>query len=123
MTAEPVDRTRGSASVAAARTATLAVFAMNGVAFASWMSRVPDVKDMLALTPGQLALLLLAISIGSLCGLPVAGKVAHRIGAANTVRLGGAVALPGMVLAGVAVEAHAVASDVARAGHDTLGLR
>ncbi|WNM24400.1 MFS transporter [Demequina capsici] len=107
MTSHPADLTRSPAAVAAARNATLLVFTVNGFAFASWMSRVPDVKDMLGLTPGQLSLLLLALSVGSLCGLPVAGRVAHRIGAANTVRLGGAVSLPGILLAGVAVEAHA----------------
>ncbi|WP_236685378.1 MFS transporter [Demequina salsinemoris] len=107
MTSQPADLTRSPGAVTAARNATLAVFTVNGFAFASWMSRVPDVKDMLGLTPGQLSLLLLALSIGSLCGLPVAGRIAHRIGAANTVRLGAIVSLPGVLLAGIAVEAHA----------------
>ncbi|WP_234996403.1 MFS transporter [Demequina sp. NBRC 110054] len=107
MTSQPADLTRSPGAVTAARNATLAVFTVNGFAFASWMSRVPDVKDMLDLTPGQLSLLLLALSIGSLVGLPVAGRIARRIGAANTVRLGGAVSMPGVLLAGIAVEAHA----------------
>ncbi len=107
MTEQPTDLTRSPRAVAAARNATLLVFTFNGFAFASWMSRVPDVKDKLDLTPGQLSLLLLALSVGSLAGLPTAGRIAHRIGAANTVRLGGLVSLPGIALAGVAVEAHA----------------
>lgn len=37
-------------TVTSARTGDLAVFAANGYAFASWMSRVPDVKEVLALT-------------------------------------------------------------------------
>ncbi len=107
MTTDSVDLTRDPARVRLARNATLAVFAVNGFAFASWMARVPDVKDMLDLTPGQLSLLLLAISVGSLCGLPVAGRIAARIGAANTVRLGMLLSMPGIALAGIAVEAHA----------------
>lgn len=93
-------------SVAGARTADLTVFAINGFALASWMARVPDVKQTLALSPGQLGIMLLAVSVGSLFGLPVAGRVAHRIGAANTVRLGATLALPGLALAAAAVAAH-----------------
>ena len=91
-------------STTPARTATLLVFAVNGFAFASWMARVPDVKQLLALTPGLLGLLLLSVSIGSLLGLPAAGRLAHHIGAANTVRLGAGVALPGTVCAAVAAQ-------------------
>jgi len=90
--------------VSPARDATLLVFGVNGFAFASWMSRVPDVKQLLQLTPGLLGLLLLAVSVGSLLGLPMAGRLAHRIGAANTVRLGMLVALPGIACAAVAVQ-------------------
>ncbi|MEA5116382.1 MAG: MFS transporter, partial [Propionicimonas sp.] len=92
--------------ISRARNADLLVFGVNGFGLASWMSRVPDVKDFLSLTPGQLAVLLLSVSVGSLVGLPMAGRVTRRIGAANTVRLGMVLALPGLVLAAVAVEAH-----------------
>jgi MFS family permease len=91
----------------AARNGDLAVFAVNGFAFASWMSRVPDVKQALALTPGTLSVLLLSVSVGSLLGLPVAGRIAHRIGARRTVRLGMAIEVPGLVLAALAVQASA----------------
>ncbi len=90
-----------------ARDGDLLVFGANGFVFASWMSRVPDVKQTLDITAGQLSLLLLAISIGSLCGLPLAGRIARRLGASATVRLGALVALPGIVLAAAAVELHA----------------
>ncbi len=96
--------TRASMS---ARNGDLVVFGANGFVFASWMSRVPDVKQQLDITAGQLSLLLLAISIGSLCGLPLAGRIAHRLGATATVRLGALLALPGIVLAALAVEVHA----------------
>lgn len=90
-----------------ARDGDLLVFGANGFIFASWMSRVPDVKQLLDLTAGQLSVLLLAISIGSLCGLPLAGRIARRLGASATVRLGALAALPGIVLAAAAVELHA----------------
>lgn len=86
-----------------ARNGDLAVFAVNGLLFASWMARLPDVKQLLGLTPGQLGLLLLSLSAGAVIGLPAAGRVAHRLGAARTVRLGATVAITGMVLAAVAI--------------------
>lgn len=107
MTTQPTDMTRTPRDLRAASIATLLVFGVNGFAFATWMSRVPDVREMLEISPGQLSLLLLAISAGSLCGLPTAGRVAHRIGAANTVRAGAVVSLAGLLVAGLAVEAHA----------------
>ena len=91
--------------VRAARNGNLVVFGANGFAFATWMSRVPDVKDVLALTPGNLSILLLAVSAGSVFGLPLAGRIASRIGAAATARLGMGLALPGIVFASVAVQA------------------
>ena len=48
-------------AIARARTGTLLVFAANGFAFASWMSREPDVKQFLGLTPIMLAVLLLSV--------------------------------------------------------------
>jgi MFS family permease len=80
------------------------VFAVNGFAVASWMSRIPDIKQTLHLTPGTLSLLLLAVSAGSLIGLPLAGRLAHRYGALSTVRLGLALAMPGEALAAIAVQ-------------------
>jgi MFS family permease len=90
--------------VARARNGDLVVFAVNGFALASWMSRIPDVKQTLHLTPGSLSLLLLAVSAGSLIGLPLAGRVAHKYGATFTVRLGLALAMPGEALAAIAVQ-------------------
>ena len=90
--------------VASARNGDLVVFAVNGFAVASWMSRIPDIKQTLHLTPGTLSLLLLAVSAGSLIGLPLAGRLAHRYGALSTVRLGLAVAMPGEALAAIAVQ-------------------
>lgn len=92
-----------SRRVAAARNGDLLVFGVNGFAFASWMSRVPDVKEALDLTPGMLGTLLLSVSVGSLLGLPVAGRIANRLGAANTVRLGASLAIPGLILAALAI--------------------
>ena len=96
-----------------ARNATLAVFAVSGFAFSSWMARVPDVKAGLHLSPGRLSVLLLSISIGSVLGLPLAGRLNHHLGAAAVVRLGAGVSLPGIALAAIAVQAKAPLSVIA----------
>ena len=99
-------RTGAAASrVTRARNADLLVFAVNGFIGATWMSRLPDVKATLDLTPGQLGLLLVAISVGALTGLPLAGRLCHRLGAQRVVRLGATVALVGMVAAAIGVSA------------------
>jgi len=89
-----------------ARNAVLAVFAGNGFMFATWASRVPDFKAILSLTPGQLSLLLLAISAGSVVGLPMAGRLNHGIGTANGVRLGLGIGAPGVALSAITVQEH-----------------
>ena len=84
-----------------ARTAVAVAFMINGLCFASWISRTPAVRDTLGLTSAQLGLLLLCVSGGSIAGLPVAGPTVHRLGARAAV-LAGSVSV-GLGLAGLGV--------------------
>lgn len=106
---------------AAARTATLLVFAMNGTLFASWASRIPEVKTNLALSAGELGVVLLAVSLGSLVGLPLSGRITHRLGAARAVLAGTFVAAFGMGLAAVGINL-LVSREVLMAGLFFTGL-
>jgi MFS family permease len=72
-------------NVDAAKRATFVAFIAAGFAFASWASRIPQVRDRLHVTPAALGLILLAIAVGSLVALPLAGSIIHRIGTARTV--------------------------------------
>ena len=87
-----------------ARNGDLVVFAANGLLLASWLSRLPDIKIAMGLTPGQLSLLLLSTALGAVVGLPSAGRIAHRIGSVASVRAGAAVALTGLMAASVGVQ-------------------
>ena len=51
--------------VVSARTAVFVVFALAGLVFASWASRIADTKAALGLTAGELGLTLFAASVGS----------------------------------------------------------
>ena len=71
------------ARVDAARRAVAVVFVVNGFAFASWVSRIPDLRDTLDLSPGRVGLLLLCLSAGTVLALPLSGLVVHRLGPAR----------------------------------------
>jgi fucose permease len=65
--------------------ASYAAFIMTGFAFASWASRIPQVRDRLGLTLSELGLLLLAIAAGALIAPPASGAIVARYGSRPTV--------------------------------------
>lgn len=81
--------------------ATYAAFGGSGFALASWLSRIPQVRERLVLSPGQLGLVLLSIAAGSVIALPLAGPGVTRFGSRRTVT--GMAVLLAIGLAGVAV--------------------
>ncbi len=90
----------------AAKVATSLVFAINGWTFATWAGRIPTLREDLGLTPGQLGLLMLIGSAGSLIGLPFAGRLVHRYGAAWSVRTGAALTLSALMVVGFTAGVH-----------------
>jgi MFS family permease len=80
---------------------TYVAFIGSGFAFASWASRIPQVRDHLKLSPAELGLVLLCIAAGSLLALPLSGPVVHRFGSRRTVA--GMAALLAVGLATVAL--------------------
>ena len=86
------------------RGATLAVyvaFAGAGFGFASWASRIPQVKAHLGLDPSQLGAVLLSLAAGSVISLPLAGPVVARFGSRATVRATAALGGAGLVVVAV----------------------
>ena len=67
-------------STLAARNAVGVVFFLNGLLFATWVSRIPEARDALELGNGQLGLLLLAIAAGSLLSMPTTGAAIDPVG-------------------------------------------
>ena len=84
-----------------ATAAVYAVFILSGFAFASWASRIPQIRDALDLTPRTLGLVLLAIAIGSVTSMPLSGLVVARLGTARTIAVMALVAAAGLVIAGL----------------------
>lgn len=87
------------------RNAVFAAFFAMGFGYASWMARVPHVRDMLDVSTGEMGMLLLGISIGSVTGLLVASHVIHALGARLVVSIGMISVSAGLTLAGWAADA------------------
>jgi MFS family permease len=68
-------------SAQAARIAISAVFFLNGMGFASWVTRIPAVRGALGLNEGQLGAALFALAAGALLSFPLAGRGCARHGA------------------------------------------
>ena len=80
------------------------VFGLNGLCFASVVSRLPDLRADLALSNGGLGLLLLSIAAGSLVALPSSGWLIDRWSAAIVVRAGAALVAAGLIVAAAGTE-------------------
>ncbi|GAA4348765.1 MFS transporter [Angustibacter luteus] len=87
---------------ARARVAVTSVFLLNGLIMATWISRIPAIRDSLGLSSSSLGLILLAMSGGAVLALPLTGAVVVRIGAAGTVRVASVVCATGLLLVGLA---------------------
>ena len=90
-------------AVIAARNAVAVSFFLNGFCFATWASRIPQVRTDLALSNGALGILLLCTAAGSLLALPTTGGTIQRWGTVAVIRTGGGAAAVGLSLAALGV--------------------
>jgi MFS family permease len=67
--------------------ATKTLFFVCGLAFASWASRIPEIKEKLNLNDAEFGSVLFAMPIGSLLALPLAGFVIDKFGSRKIVIL------------------------------------
>jgi MFS family permease len=81
--------------------AVAAVFIAAGFAFASWASRIPQVRAELRVTPGVLGLILLCIAVGSIIGTPLSGLVITRLGETRTVAVMSLISAAGLATVAV----------------------
>ncbi|PSL49104.1 putative MFS family arabinose efflux permease [Chitinophaga niastensis] len=62
------------------RIAVSALFFLTGLCFASWASRIPDIQQTLGLNDAGLGGVLLALPVGSIISLPLAGVLVSKFG-------------------------------------------
>ena len=85
----------------AALRATGIVYVCLGFGTSAWLSRLPDVRDDLGLTPATIGTMLLIASLGSLLTLPTSGPIVTTIGARASGRIGAAIWALGIVCGGL----------------------
>lgn len=72
-----------------ARWAVLTMFFANGAVLANWLARIPQIQANLALSEGQLGLVLMGMAVGVLTALTLAGGLIARFGSRTMTRAGG----------------------------------
>ena len=72
-----------------ARNAVYAVFVSAGFIYASWASRIPQVRAELRVGPGVLGLILLCGAVGSAFGTSLSGLIIGRLGEKRAVLVDG----------------------------------
>ncbi len=63
------------------------VFFFESSAIGQWIPRIPDIKDALMLSDGQLGLALLAMPLGTLIGFSIAGRIMQSLGLRTACRI------------------------------------
>jgi MFS family permease len=92
------------------RAAVSALFFLSGLCFASWASRIPDIRLHLGLSEGQLGQLLLAMPVGSVAALPLAGWLVDTYGSRRVVQIAAAMYALALPLLGWAPTAWTLAA-------------
>ena len=87
--------------VVAWRNAVFLVFALPGIAFASWVSRLPAMRDQLEIGVDEVGLLVFGLAAGSILGLIGSGPVVARFGARRTIIGGVCLMAAGLLLVSV----------------------
>ncbi|WP_407661052.1 MFS transporter [Kitasatospora purpeofusca] len=64
----------------AARLALTAFFAVDGLLFAAWVVRIPDIRNQVSASHGALGLALLCVSAGAVATMPVVSRLCLRYG-------------------------------------------
>lgn len=90
------------------RWALFALFLLPGLSMAAWVTRTPDVRDLLGASTAQMGMVLFGLSVGSMTGILSSGPLVMRLGTRPVVLLGSALvvlALPTIAVGAVTGQA------------------
>ncbi|GEP97388.1 MFS transporter [Chitinophaga cymbidii] len=77
-------------------------FFIQGLVFASWASRIPDIKEQMRLSDGALGGLLLALPAGQMAGMALSGYLVSRFGSRLIMLIAAFLYPGGLILLGAA---------------------
>lgn len=75
-------------------------FAIIGLNLASWVTRTPDIRDMVGASIEQMGLILFGLSAGAMIGILGPGRLAHRLGTRPIIAGGMLLVVVSMVVIG-----------------------
>ena len=90
------------------RNALFIIFMLNGLAFSSWLARVPAIRDGLDISTGEVAALLFTGALGAVTGLAFSSHIIAWVGQKNTILTFSLLGLVG--LAGIGFSSTVVSS-------------
>ncbi|MFJ9711945.1 MFS transporter [Streptomyces sp. NPDC101234] len=90
-----------TADLARRRTAVFVLFFAPGLTISSWVTRTPDVRDLLGASTAQMGLILFGLSVGSMIGILCSGALVARWGARLVILAGTSAIAAGAVVVGV----------------------
>ena len=96
----PAGMSATAAEVTAWRNAVVVAYGASGLAFASWVSRLPAIRDALDLTPGNVGIILLCMTLGSFASVSASGLIVLRLGSKRTIRTGSIMVGAGLLTTG-----------------------
>ena len=104
-TTTPVPATNARARTIAWRNAVFCIFVLSGLCLASWVTRIPAVRDSLHLDTQDVGLLILCLSVGAILGLIASAPVLARIGARRGISAALVTVAIGLLLVGFGTSA------------------
>jgi MFS family permease len=87
------------------RNALFALFLLPGLAWSSWITRTPDVRDQLSASTAEMGLILFGLSIGSILGVLASGVLTVRLGARPVIGIGVSLVVASMFVVGIGTAA------------------
>ena len=99
----PAHTTRSRRELSAWRNAVFVIFILSGLSLATWVARVPGVRDGLGLDTAQVGLLILGMSVGAILGLVASAPLLAKVGPHRGMVISLGVVAVGMVLIGSGV--------------------
>lgn len=82
------------------RAAVVMAYAASGIAFSSWVARIPALREDLGLTPAGIGLLLLCMTLASFVSVSSSGLIVIKIGSRRTIQTGATLLGAGLLLVG-----------------------
>ncbi|MFF2050468.1 MFS transporter [Leifsonia sp. NPDC058194] len=88
-------------SSVARRNALFALFFLPGITIASWVTRTPDVRDLLGASTAEMGLVLFGLSAGSMIGILCSGALVSRFGSRPVIAVGTSLIAAGSATIGI----------------------